>query len=259
MFIAVPNEIKEKVIDISPSMWRIQAVLVNTSQSVLLVINSYLCTDNKTQSIDVTDLIETLDVISEILENNEFNDIIWTGDINADFIRKTGHVHKVNDFLQELNFKKSWDKFSIDFTHSCELNDITHTAVIDHFFWNEGLEEHIVEAGVLHISENTSDHCPIYCVVNTSGFINCDSRVVPNKIKPSWKKASKEQKDHFIMSLEDKLLNLSIPDCILKCRDTHCDTKEHIDDIDEYMNDILNALQSATTESLPMNLSLIHI
>ena len=63
------------------------------------------CTDNKTQSIDNTDLVETLDVISDILENNEFNDIMWAGDINADFLRQTGHVPKVNEFLNELNLK----------------------------------------------------------------------------------------------------------------------------------------------------------
>ena len=44
MFIAVPNVIKEQVCDISPGHWRIQAVIISTIQSRLLLINSYFHT-----------------------------------------------------------------------------------------------------------------------------------------------------------------------------------------------------------------------
>ena len=61
---------------------------------------------------------------------------------------------------------KSWDNFSIDFTHIFEVDGVHHTSTIDHFFWNEKLSNSIVEADVLHLPDNTSDHCPIYCQIN---------------------------------------------------------------------------------------------
>ena len=47
-----------------------------------------------------------------------------------------------------------------------EMGNGTHTSTVNHIFWNEGCHESIIDAGVVHIPENTSDHCPIYCVVD---------------------------------------------------------------------------------------------
>ena len=41
LFIAVPDNFKNSVQNVSPSHWRLQAVLVKTQGSVLLLINSY--------------------------------------------------------------------------------------------------------------------------------------------------------------------------------------------------------------------------
>ena len=44
MFIAVPNEIKENIQDVSPNNWRVQAIVVRTLTSKILIMNSYLPT-----------------------------------------------------------------------------------------------------------------------------------------------------------------------------------------------------------------------
>ena len=41
MFICVPNKIKSCVSDVSPGHWRVQAVLIESSSSKTLLINSY--------------------------------------------------------------------------------------------------------------------------------------------------------------------------------------------------------------------------
>ena len=41
MFIAIPDELKEQGEDVSPQHWRVQAVIISTQKSIIMVINSY--------------------------------------------------------------------------------------------------------------------------------------------------------------------------------------------------------------------------
>ena len=111
----------------------------------------------------MTDLFTTLASIQETISTNEFDSLLWTGDINADFRRYTVFTEVVDNFIMDLNIYRSWDTFAIDFTHANEINDNTYTSIIDHFFWNEAINSLVEEAGVLHLPRNLSDHCPIYC------------------------------------------------------------------------------------------------
>ena len=46
-----------------------------------------------------------------VLNGNEFNHILWTGDINSDFLRNTDHVNVVKQFVEEFSFQPSWTIF----------------------------------------------------------------------------------------------------------------------------------------------------
>ena len=69
------------------------------------------------------------------------------------------------DVVEDLGLTRSWDKFTIDFTHCHELLGTSYVATLDHFFWSEGLEDNVTDAGVLHLPDNQSDHSPIFCVL----------------------------------------------------------------------------------------------
>ena len=97
MFITVPKKIKENVFEVSPH-WRIQAVIISTSNSKVLIINTYFPTDPKTSDFDRTDL-SMLDAINDVLTSNEFDHLIWPGDFNTDFTRKTKCTHVVDKFI----------------------------------------------------------------------------------------------------------------------------------------------------------------
>ena len=125
-----------------------------------LILNAYFPTDAKNDVADTTDLLTTLVGIQNIIRDNEFTELIWTGDINTDFKRKTKFVDTVRNFVNDKYLVKSWEQFQIDFTHACDLGDTTHTSVIDHFFWNVNLGTHVIDAGVLHLTGNFSDHSP---------------------------------------------------------------------------------------------------
>ena len=90
MFIAVHDDIKENIIDVSPDHWRIQAAILDTNGAKILIINSYFPIDPKTLRFNDEELLETFAAIDKILEENNFSEICWGGDLNADFLRRTG-------------------------------------------------------------------------------------------------------------------------------------------------------------------------
>ena len=69
-----------------------------------------------------------------MLNNKEFDEIIWTGDINADFMRGTRFV-MIIDFINEPNICKSWEKYYVDFTNANECNGVTFTSMLDQDIW----------------------------------------------------------------------------------------------------------------------------
>ena len=128
---------------------------------------------------------------------------MWVGDINADFIRNTVFTNTIDKFVSDISLEKSWDKYKIDFTHSFDREEQTYVSTLDHFFWSEGISDNIEEAGVLHLPNNTSDHCPIYCTVHTETLYPKPRVGITSKSKPSWKKASEQQKIAFHVKLEE--------------------------------------------------------
>ena len=165
MFIAFPDEIKSETEDISPTFWRIQFTKIKTGNQVTVIINSYFPQDPKTQRFDETELIETLECIRTAMTNNQCSHLLWAGDIHSDFSRNNGQSTRVNNYLVELGLRRSWDRFQVDFTCYHEMNNVTHVSTIDHFFWNEAYDDLVQDVGVLHIIDNNSDHCVIYCII----------------------------------------------------------------------------------------------
>ena len=158
-------------------------ITISFASKKLLVINSYFPTDPKVNDFDTSDLLSTLSSISDILENEDYNAAVWAGDINASFLRNTKFTSLIDEFLEEKTLVKAWDKFPIDFTHSMELENKTYTSTLDHFFWRENLSNSVSSADVLHIPENTSDHCPIFCKINVDNLPSI-SEVPKQKCSP---------------------------------------------------------------------------
>ena len=183
MFIAVPNEIKENVKDISPTHWRTQAVIVHTLECDIPDINSYFPTDPKMHNFDAADLLSTLDVTNEVLNTNKFDYVVWGRDLNADFHRNTKFTLIIDQFITERYLSKSWNKFQVDFTHAAENNGKTFTSILD--------------AGVLHLPQDMSDHSPVFLIMKVHGLLVRTQYPPVNYAKLSWKKATQEQRDKY--------------------------------------------------------------
>ena len=206
MFIAVPVQIKEHISNVSPKHWSVQAVTLRTPTSNLLIINTYFPVDSQIHDFDTADLLSTLSAINDVIKGNEFDIIVWIGDINADFSRQTRCTNMIESFIDQNEFSTLWDRFptdfthvydindvshtsnidhciwSSDFTHVYDINDVSHTSNIDHCIWSGDLREHITDAGVLHLTTNLSDHCPIYCQLKINGLKS--RSVISNAVEP---------------------------------------------------------------------------
>ena len=90
MFIAIPDKFNGSIRDVSPEHWRLQAVILKCENSNILVINSYFPTDPATIRLNEAELEEIFATIEEVIDSNQFSSLIWCGDINADFTRKSG-------------------------------------------------------------------------------------------------------------------------------------------------------------------------
>ena len=105
MYIAVPNSIRNHVTDVSPGYWRLQAIILKLGGSTTLLINSYFPTDPRRPNADQSELHDTLSHIKEVIRKNEFDSLLWAGDINADFIRNTNHTNTVQDLVGKVRSK----------------------------------------------------------------------------------------------------------------------------------------------------------
>ena len=73
-----------------------------------------------------------------------------------------------------------------------------------------------------------------------------------NKVsaKPSWKRATEDEKTDFSQTLDERLNNIALPDSLL-CIDVKCKDVEHCNDVDMFVTDILETVESVAARTLP--------
>ena len=252
MFIAFPEKIKSSVTDVSPGHWRLQAVVVSFRTCRTLLINSYFPVDSRRLDDEENELLEILGKVREIVRKNDFDNLVWTGDINADFLRESVHTKAVADTLTDLGLTISWDRYNVDFTCYHDILGEFSTSVIDHFFWSEPVVDAVVDAGVLHLVDNKSDHCPIYCVLDLAVLETDTALPTRQKPRPSWRKASSEQKEEFKTILDEKLASIVLHDSVSSCMDMKCRDTKHKEELDTFTMNILSSVQEVAEMTLPV-------
>ena len=117
MFIALPNNLKRNVEDVSPNSSRIQAILLKTDSKNILIVNTYFPKDPKTIEYHVNpDLEDVLAVMENLVNSYHCDGIIIAGDLNIDFKRKNGNVKRFERSLTSNTLESSWMKFNMSLT-----------------------------------------------------------------------------------------------------------------------------------------------
>ena len=220
----------------------------------MLLINSYLPVDSQANNFDETELLETLTYVKNILRDNDYDGIIWSGDLNADFARNSKHTRITKEFIHEHYFEMAWDNYLVDFTHYHEVNNISYTSIIDHFLWSPSLNEDIEDCGVLHHPSNLSDHSPVYCrfkVKEVSRDEIKDRNFHPSR--PSWKESTDNEKLAFKMNAEQLLSSIDLPDDLLRCTNVKCTNEKHIIASDKMLLEVLESVDHAARNNLHIN------
>ena len=82
--------------------FRIQAQILNFQSTRLLWINTYLPTDPLTRNYDDVDLVEILNEIEKIMDDVQFDDVLWCGDLNWDMGRNSGFSDTMRKFPSRI-------------------------------------------------------------------------------------------------------------------------------------------------------------
>ena len=235
--------------------FRVQATLFKFPDAALLIFNLYFMVDPQLGDFNETELLSVLAEISRIIHVTETRNILLLGDLNCDFSRNTRFVQTVRNFVEEKSCKVFWNHpdgnriSNIAYTYSNTVNNLTHSSIIDHFIGNERIFNAVTEANVICSPDNFSGHLPIYCKFNVNDL---NLQVEPNqsKIKPSWNKASEEDRQLFKNSLNNDLNDIMAPNTCFDCNRLNCNL--HSEDIESFVMDICEAVDTAAHECLPM-------
>ena len=110
-----------------------------------------------------------------------------------------------------------------------------------------------MDADVLNFAQNISDHRPIYCQFRTKDI---GTRIEVNNnitMKPSWKKASPQQKSSYKVTIQSRLNDLKITENVKTCCDVHCKQGDHNSASDEFLISLLGNVQDVSKTCLLSN------
>ena len=124
---------------------------------------------------------------------------------------------------------------------------------MDNFFVNQRLLDCIEDAGPVHLGDNLSRHSPIMIKIKLSHAANhkVEQPEIPRLRRPAWFKATHENKNQYTELLDKKLKELETPNS-LNCRDATCKCKEHNEQRDKHVIDILCNLVETSYTCIPL-------
>ena len=115
-------QLSRKELDVKKSRivtknFRLQAQILNFSNSRLLWMNAYFPNDPQNGNLDDSELIEVLSEAEAIMDKVEFDDILWQGDFNWDLSRNTEFSRIMKRFMDRIGLVTLWESHPVDYTH----------------------------------------------------------------------------------------------------------------------------------------------
>ena len=119
---------------IATKSYRIQAQVLILPATNLLYLNAYMPCDPGTREYNDQELTEVLSEIQTIMNTADYDDVIFSADMNWHKGRNTGFADMVERFVETSGLVSVWDHFECDFTHMHV--DLKSVSTIDHFLVN---------------------------------------------------------------------------------------------------------------------------
>ena len=243
------NSLKCKVEPVSCDTSRICAAVFTLDDGTqLLLINTYLPCDDRYRSENYSLLIETLSMITCLINDNNHDAVILGGDFNCDFSRNTPHVCAVKEFITALDLEMGvmHPCATVDYTFECKASQ--SLSLIDHFFISRNIMSFILRYHTISSVDNLSDHDPLVCKMqlDVSYFQHVDTTFSP---KAAWYKANTAMIEEYRNLVDRKLVEHDLNKELLKCSDVKCD--KHNEAIARLFATIVQACLQAEDNCIP--------
>ena len=215
----------------------------------LLIINTYFPQDTQNDNFDEQELLSCLTTIENLIENTIHDQVLVLGDLNCDFSRNSRFVQTVRTFSQSQELVSAWTWFPVDHSYSSPCS--THFSLVDHFLLSEHLGNSVLNAGVIQRGDNVSGHAPIFLELGT---VHLPKKLLPEIKKfprQNWKAATQTDKLNYKHELEEKLSGIQLPQQCLACDDLKCVSVDHCEILDNYIIDIIEAIETTSKEKIP--------
>ena len=105
----------------------------------------------------------------------------------------------------------------------------------------------MLECGVLHSIENTSDHSPVFCDIKkkiTSKIVR--EEVNEDETRVRTQSLTDEEWMAFHNDLEERLAGIQRPKCT-ECKIPNCVAEENRQQTDRYVEEVLRAIDTSIT------------
>ena len=214
----------------------------------LLIINVYFPCDDYYASQKFDTLVETLNAVSSILCDAEYDDVILAGDLNADFKRTTPHVNAIKEMLSAWELKCGISHNKAKVSHTFESKGNGSRSLIDHYCVTDNLFENITKYDTFCSVDNFSDHLALICTFNVD-VSKMERTNQTFRQRAAWYKASESQIMDFTKLCDNILQGIRLPNHAIHCDNPRCEN--HRQDIEDFYSDIVTACLGAEKECIP--------
>lgn len=222
----------------------INGIKIKIKDKYIFIINVYMPFDKKDDH-SLVNYINNLSIISQLILESNFSDILLMGDFNANYdLGRFGRILK--SFLSDNYLVPADNHLPADsFTYLSSYHNTT--SWLDHIVCTSSLKKSLLD---IEISYDLSlyDHFPLSCVLNID--TNCDLHntiKAPNNKYVYWNKMSVSDHDSYKQSVQTCFDNLDIVgNDVFFCNEYGCNSEEHIENLNQYMSDIIEVLHYAS-------------
>lgn len=243
--------IKCKYIPI-PNTNRTCAIQIELSNSVLVLINVYMPTDNYSKSHVNSDFLDTCDAVEMFVQqcSSSGKQVVIGGDLNLDMSRKNAHDLYFKELCERYDLVSMLDipVTKVDYTYHDQSNDCF--TCIDHFCVGYGISQSVTNISKCDEPLNPSNHSPLLMSLTCSqSYVVLDESENDFSIPIAWHKVNDLNVLCYQQEQQRYLKGLCLPP-VLHCVDPDCKNIEHKRQIDMFCEDLINCCIVAS-ETLP--------
>ncbi len=139
----------------------------------------------------------------------------------------------------------------VDYTFESKANHAR--SVVDHFVMSHSIVPLVRNYSSIHDIDNFSDHSLISLDLSIPATLTDISDERQENVKRyRWDKATHCQIENYKFTLDENLDHTQVPLEAIRCTDVHCKNPKHLQYIERYHNDIVNASCTSSEAHIPL-------